>query len=139
MRPTNERCRALLLLLQKLHEAGYGGLRFMPTLIGDYWSMAVGPRLLFSCRDGSFVPHHLRHRLVWLFGSGAASSLDGRPRDVLEKAFFSQHYNGPFGIFLQQSKFQDDAYYMWLKSLRMRVESDPGIFPKAVFANHVVK
>ena len=81
---TNEKCRAILLMLQKLHEAGFGGLRFMPTLSEHNWSIDVGPRLLFSCRDGSFVPYDLRHRLVRFSGSVASIPLDSSPMEASE-------------------------------------------------------
>lgn len=81
---TNEKCRAILLMLQNLHEIGFGGLRFMPTLFEHSWTIDVGPRLLFSCRDGSFVPYDLRHRLVRFSGPVASSPLDSSPMEASE-------------------------------------------------------
>ncbi len=134
---TNERCRAILLLLQKLHEVGFGGLRFMPTLSKHNWSIDVGPRQLFSCRDGSFVPYDLRHRLVRFSGSADTTRLDGSPLDVLENAFYASGAGAQFGhdsevsfdLFKRQCDLRDDDYYMWLKNLRACIDSKPDAFP----------
>lgn len=134
---TNERCRAILLLIQKLHEVGFGGLRFMPTLSEHNWSIDVGPREIFSFRDGSFVPYDLRHRLVRFSGLGDVTPLDGSPLDVLENAFYTsgpgaqlgRDAEAPFDLFKAQCDLQDDEYCMWLKNLRACIDNKSDAFP----------
>jgi hypothetical protein len=132
----NSICRKVMFLVARLHQEGHDGLRIMPTLDEDQWSVLIGPRRAFSERDGSFVPHDLRKACIKFTDAGESEILDDDPYQALKQIFLpswaklgSEYVDKHYSEWLNSSRLTDQEYRMWYLTLCGRLAIDDGAFP----------
>jgi hypothetical protein len=134
----NLQCLNVLHYLLALHKEGFTGLRFMPYINDNGWFAAIGPRILFSENDGSFILQDLSHRCISLQGnlekletakpnieslfplyriSQASKRLD---EEAIESLFLS---------WIENCQTKDAAYTEWLNRLAEKLVSDSTFIP----------
>ena len=130
MTTTIEDCRRVLSAVGALHRRGYEGLRVMPVLDGERWTVFIGPRLAFSSRDGAYAVPDLRTRCL-RFSPGQAlpetddfmELLGGLHSGVDFQAIFGESSQPDleagkrFRAWLEHSRLRDPQYRVWYLTL----------------------